>query len=104
MALVTYLVVWSWPSASDDVRSKAGLIATFLAAGTVIASVYSIVQHMRYYTDRHVQARIIRILWLPPVYAVSSMIGLRGEAWCCNHPVPALADILPYLIAFVCAT
>ena len=82
IGLVSFLVIWNWPSASDDVRISAGMIATYLALGTVIASVYSIIQHMRYYTDRHVQARIIRILWLPPVYAVASMIGLRGEAWC----------------------
>jgi len=44
---------------------------------TVIISTISIFQHCRSYTNRNEQRQVIRILYMPPVYAVISFLSYR---------------------------
>ncbi|KAI0031306.1 DUF300-domain-containing protein [Vararia minispora EC-137] len=52
-------------------------IAGATAVLTVLISLVSIIQHARNYTNRSQQRQILRILYMPPVYAVISFFSYR---------------------------
>ncbi|KAK7057130.1 organic solute transporter Ostalpha-domain-containing protein [Favolaschia claudopus] len=52
-------------------------IAGGTSALTVIISIFSVLGHCRNYTNRDQQRQIIRILYMPPVYAVISFLSYR---------------------------
>jgi len=69
---------WIWDS---NWRWDAHRIGWTVAAGcaflTVIISSLSVLQHCRNYTARNAQRQIIRILYMPPIYAIISFFSYR---------------------------
>ncbi|THH14594.1 hypothetical protein EW146_g5764 [Bondarzewia mesenterica] len=68
---------WSSSGVNWDAHRIGWAVAGACAAVTVIISVISVMQHCRNYTNRAEQRQIIRILWMPPVYAIISFFSYR---------------------------
>jgi hypothetical protein len=97
IGMVLLIVLYEAYFGAVDTRNNASDIAMLLAAGTVIMASYEIIQHLRHYSDPELQSRIIRMLWLPPIYSVASCIGLRGQVFGnANVPVFATAVVNVY--------
>ncbi|KAI0259472.1 DUF300-domain-containing protein [Gloeopeniophorella convolvens] len=68
---------WSHGSIHWDAHRIGWAIAGGCAALTVLISAFSVLQHCRNYTNRAEQRQIIRVLYMPPVYAVISFFSFR---------------------------
>ncbi|KAI0312274.1 DUF300-domain-containing protein [Amylostereum chailletii] len=68
---------WDSTGVNWDAHRVGWAIAGGCAAATVIISVFSVLQHCRNYTNRAEQRQILRILYMPPVYAVISFFSYR---------------------------
>ncbi|KAH9970659.1 DUF300-domain-containing protein [Russula compacta] len=68
---------WSGGSFHWDAHRAGWAIAGACALVTVIISAISVLQHCRNYTKPAEQRQIIRILYMPPVYAVISFLSYR---------------------------
>ncbi|KAJ7924864.1 organic solute transporter Ostalpha-domain-containing protein [Mycena leptocephala] len=71
-----------WSSGSlDSLEWDAHRIGWAIAGGctavTVLISFVSVLGHCRNYTNRMQQRQILRILYMPPVYAVISFLSYR---------------------------
>ncbi|KAH9992167.1 DUF300-domain-containing protein [Russula vinacea] len=68
---------WSGGSFHWDAHRVGWTVAGACTAATVIISAMSVLQHCRNYTKPAQQRQIIRILYMPPVYAVISFLSFR---------------------------
>ncbi|KAJ4470785.1 DUF300-domain-containing protein [Lentinula aciculospora] len=68
---------WSDGGIEWDAHRIGWAIAGACAAATVIISFFSVLQHCRSYTNPAEQRQILRILYMPPVYAVISFLSYR---------------------------
>jgi len=68
---------WSDRSAHWDAHRVGWAIAGACTVLTVIISAITVLQHCRNYTNRAEQRQIIRILYMPPVYAIVSFFSFR---------------------------
>ncbi|EFN58053.1 hypothetical protein CHLNCDRAFT_20742, partial [Chlorella variabilis] len=55
----------------------AWFIAGIFVILAVSASIYEVAMHLEYYNRPKLQLRVVRILWMVPIYAVDSWLGLR---------------------------
>jgi len=62
---------------SWDSHRTGWIVAGSCALVTVLISSISVLLHCRNYTNRREQRQIIRILYMPPVYAVISFLSYR---------------------------
>lgn len=60
-----------------DAHRIGWVVAGSMAILTIIISAYSVLQHARHYHRPNEQRQIIRIILMPPVYAVISFFGYR---------------------------
>ncbi|KAN0111855.1 DUF300 domain containing protein [Russula decolorans] len=68
---------WTDGSVHWDAHRVGWAVAGACTAVTVLISAVSVLQHCRNYTNRAQQRQIIRILYMPPVYAVISFFSFR---------------------------
>jgi len=68
---------WDSGSVNWDAHRIGWAIAGGCTAVTVIISFFSVLGHCRNYTNRNQQRQILRILYMPPVYAVISFLSYR---------------------------
>ncbi|KAI0291173.1 DUF300-domain-containing protein [Multifurca ochricompacta] len=68
---------WSQGSLHWDAHRVGWAIAGGCSVATVIISAISVFMHCRNYTNRAEQRQILRILYMPPVYAVISFFSYR---------------------------
>jgi len=68
---------WDSGNVHWDAHRIGWAIAGACTAVTVIISLFSVLGHCRNYTNRIQQRQIIRILYMPPVYAVISFLSYR---------------------------
>ncbi|KAK7679017.1 hypothetical protein QCA50_017961 [Cerrena zonata] len=60
-----------------DAHRIGWVIAGSCAAATVVISLISVLKHATHYTNKAEQRQILRILYMPPVYAVISFFSYR---------------------------
>jgi len=68
---------WSSNGVDWDAHRIGWLVAGCCAAVTVVITVINVLQHCRHYTNRAEQRQILRILYMPAVYAVISFFSYR---------------------------
>ncbi|EIW74213.1 DUF300-domain-containing protein [Coniophora puteana RWD-64-598 SS2] len=68
---------WNSDSLHWDEHRIGWAIAGGCAALTLLISMFSVLQHCRNYTRPHEQRQILRILYMPPVYAIISFFSYR---------------------------
>ncbi|KAG0696491.1 organic solute transporter Ostalpha-domain-containing protein [Suillus ampliporus] len=103
---------WSSGNLNWDQHRIGWAIAGGCAVLTVLISMVSVLQHCRNYNKPHEQRQILRILYMPPVYAVISFFSYRYfRSYTYYELIEAgkrLADLLSHarllLIEFVAAT
>jgi len=59
------------------VHYQAWFIAGVFVILSVSASIYEVAMHLEYYSRPRLQIRVIRILWMVPIYAIDSWMSLR---------------------------
>ncbi|KAH7914889.1 organic solute transporter Ostalpha-domain-containing protein [Hygrophoropsis aurantiaca] len=68
---------WSSGSLDWDEHRIGWAIAGGCSVLTVLISMYSVLQHCRYYNRPNEQRQILRVLYMPPVYAIISFFSYR---------------------------
>ncbi|GBE85962.1 predicted protein [Sparassis crispa] len=68
---------WSTNGVNWDTHRIGWLVAGVCAAITVILTIINVARHCRNYTNRGEQRQILRILYMPPVYAIISFLSYR---------------------------
>ncbi|KAI0086030.1 DUF300-domain-containing protein [Irpex rosettiformis] len=68
---------WDSNGINWDAHRIGWVIAGACAAATVIISAVNVFQHCLHYTNRPQQRQVLRILYMPPVYAVISFFSYR---------------------------
>ncbi|KAH8832717.1 DUF300-domain-containing protein [Flagelloscypha sp. PMI_526] len=68
---------WANGAPHWDMHRIGWAIAGACAAASVIITFFSVLSHCRSYTNRSEQRQIIRILYMPPVYAIISFLSYR---------------------------
>ncbi|XP_070552202.1 transmembrane protein 184C-like isoform X2 [Ptychodera flava] len=71
------LCVWELHKTDTSTHTKAWFIAGVFVFLTIPISLWTILQHIVYYTRPGLQKHIIRILWMVPIYSVDSWMALR---------------------------
>lgn len=102
---------WSSGNLNWDEHRIGWAIAGGCAVLTVIISIISVLQHCRNYTKPNEQRQILRVLYMPPVYAVISFFSYRYfrsytyyELIEVAYEAVTLSAFLLLLIEFVAAT
>nr|XP_039251089.1 transmembrane protein 184C-like [Styela clava] len=60
----------------ESPKTEAWLIAGVFVLFTVPISLWTILQHLIYYTQPELQKHIIRILWMVPIYSIDSWVAI----------------------------
>ena len=60
-----------------QVMRAAWVVAGIFVILAVSVSVYEVAMHLEYYNNPRLQIRVVRILWMVPIYAVDSWMSLR---------------------------
>ncbi|KAF8637178.1 hypothetical protein AX17_002991 [Amanita inopinata Kibby_2008] len=68
---------WDSNGINWDSHRIGWVIAGSCACATVAISSYTVLQHCRNYTERDQQRQILRILYMPPIYAIISFFSYR---------------------------
>ena len=76
--------------------TQAWFIAGIFVMLALPVSIYEVAMHLEYFSRPKLQIRVIRILWMVPVYALDSWLALRFEVRACNaahapHPSACLS-------------
>lgn len=71
------LTVWELHRFRAETHVQAWFIAGCFVFLTIPISLWGIVQHMVNYTKPELQRRIVRIIWMVPIYATDSWLALR---------------------------
>ncbi|KAI3428292.1 hypothetical protein D9Q98_006671 [Chlorella vulgaris] len=70
-------MVMEFKRAQYSVHYQAWFIAGIFVILAVSASIYEVAMHLEYYNRPRLQLRVVRILWMVPIYAVDSWLSLR---------------------------
>ncbi|KAL4427830.1 hypothetical protein ABPG75_001919 [Micractinium tetrahymenae] len=70
-------MVFEFRKADYSVHYQAWFIAGIFVILAVSASIYEVAMHLEYYNRPKLQLRVVRILWMVPIYAVDSWLSLR---------------------------
>lgn len=70
-------MVFEFRKAAYSVHYQAWFIAGIFVILAVSASIYEVAMHLEYYNRPKLQLRVVRILWMVPIYAVDSWLSLR---------------------------
>ncbi|EMD36088.1 hypothetical protein CERSUDRAFT_115994 [Gelatoporia subvermispora B] len=102
---------WSANGVNWDAHRIGWVIAGACAAATVILTIINVTQHCLHYTNRAEQRQILRVLYMPAVYAVISFFSYRYfrsytyyDLIECAYESVTLSAFLLLLIEFVAAT
>ena len=99
------LIIIEFKKSNFSVKYQAWFISGMFVLMAIPVTVYEVAMHLEYFSRPKLQIRVIRILWMVPVYAVDSWFALRfkvnltcmKQVACMfqsyNHP--AAAQILP---------
>ncbi|XP_044175007.1 transmembrane protein 184C-like [Acropora millepora] len=71
------LTVWELHKNRAQIHVEAWFIAGCFVFLTIPISLWGILQHLVNYTQPELQRRIVRILWMVPIYATDSWLALR---------------------------
>lgn len=76
LSALPWMVV-EFKKADYSVHYQAWFIAGIFVILAVSASIYEVAMHLEYYNRPKLQLRVVRILWMVPIYAVDSWLSLR---------------------------
>ncbi|PSC68080.1 transmembrane 184C [Micractinium conductrix] len=76
LSALPWMVV-EFKRAKYSVHYQAWFIAGVFVILAVSASIYEVAMHLEYYNRPRLQLRVVRILWMVPIYAVDSWLSLR---------------------------
>lgn len=71
------LTVWELHKSRAQTHVEAWFVAGCFVFLTIPISLWGILQHLVNYTQPELQKRIVRILWMVPIYATDSWLALR---------------------------
>ena len=76
--------------------AQAWVIAGIFVALAVPVSIYEVAMQLEYFSRPKLQIRVIRILWMVPIYALDSWLALRFEVRPCRPEIPSSSHIHHY--------
>lgn len=71
---------------------QAWFIAGIFVLLALPVSIYEVAMQLEYFSRPKLQIRVIRILWMVPVYALDSWLALRFEVGLATPPVPCVGQ------------
>ena len=94
------MIIIEFKKSNFSVKYQAWFISGMFVLMALPVSIYEVAMHLEYFSRPKLQIRVIRILWMVPVYAVDSWFALRFKVRrlgcaCPNmsHVVSALGSI-----------
>lgn len=76
------LTVLEFKRSGYSVKWQAWFISGIFVLMAVPVTVYEVAMHLEHFSRPKLQIRVIRILWMVPIYAVDSWFALRFEVNC----------------------
>lgn len=70
-------MMYEFRQSNYSIHYQAWLVAGIFVMLAVSVSIYEIAMNLEYYTRPKLQIRVVRILWMVPIYAVNSWLCLR---------------------------
>ena len=74
-----------------SVKYQAWFVSGMFVLMALPVSIYEVAMHLEYFSRPKLQIRVIRILWMVPVYAVDSWFALRFKV-SAVHTLPFTCD------------
>ena len=71
------MIIIEFKKANFSVKYEAWFISGMFVLLALPVTVYEVAMHLEYFSRPKLQIRVIRILWMVPVYAVDSWFALR---------------------------
>ena len=71
------LIIIEFKKSNFSVKYQAWFISGMFVLMALPVTVYEVAMHLEYFSRPKLQIRVIRILWMVPVYAVDSWFALR---------------------------
>lgn len=71
------MIIIEFKKSNFSVKYQAWFISGMFVLMALPVSVYEVAMHLEYFSRPKLQIRVIRILWMVPVYAVDSWCALR---------------------------
>ena len=78
------MIIFEFKKANFSVKYQAWFISGLFVLMALPVSIYEVAMHLEYFSRPKLQIRVIRILWMVPVYAVDSWFALRFKV-CSLH-------------------
>ena len=76
---------------------QAWVIAGIFVLLAVPVSIYEVAMQLEYFSRPKLQIRVIRILWMVPIYAMDSWLALRFEVRRCLPEFSFMQSYVPLL-------
>ena len=86
------VIIIEFKKSGWSVKYQAWFISGMFVLMAVPVTVYEVAMHLEYFSRPKLQIRVIRILWMVPVYAVDSWFALRfkvrpvAQTFICHAP------------------
>ena len=71
------LMIFEFKKSHFSVKYQAWFISGLFVLMAVPVTVYEVAMHLEYFSRPKLQIRVIRVLWMVPVYAIDSWFALR---------------------------
>ena len=71
------LIIIEFKKSNFSVKYQAWFISGMFVLMAIPVTVYEVAMHLEYFSRPKLQIRVIRILWMVPVYAIDSWFALR---------------------------
>jgi hypothetical protein len=91
VAAITFSPAHPWWRPHD----VAWMISGAMTAMTCMLSIREVIKHLENYSSGRMQKHIIRILFMPPIYAIDCWVGMRCVPHCAPHCVLAWRSNAP---------
>lgn len=77
MLVTLPLMIFEFKKSHFSVKYQAWFISGLFVLMAVPVTVYEVAMHLEYFSRPKLQIRVIRVLWMVPVYAIDSWFALR---------------------------
>ena len=94
------MMIIEFKKSNWSVKYQAWFISGMFVLMALPVSIYEVAMHLEYFSRPKLQIRVIRILWMVPVYAVDSWFALRFKvsSVCYVTPCKSLCKQCPYTV------
>ncbi|CAL5227331.1 g10272 [Coccomyxa viridis] len=79
LAILPYIII-EFKKAQFSIHYQAWVIAGIFVLLAVPVSIYEVAMQLEYFSRPKLQIRVIRILWMVPIYALDAWLALRFES------------------------